>query len=125
MAEEQPVPLMVIKAGRAFRREGTNMVDHSPSKGAIFLYKEECLLRLQWKSNPNERVEEVSFRSRLQIIYRLISDWYGYQDLLLFPGDASFVKVDNAPGGRTYVLKFSSSNQKHFVSVYIIDIVFI
>lgn len=37
------------------------------------------------------------------------------QDLILFPGDASFVKVEQSAWGRTYVLKFSSSNQRHFV----------
>jgi len=31
-------------------------------------------------------------------------------------GDASFTQVSNAPGGRTYVLKFQSSDQRHFVS---------
>jgi hypothetical protein len=34
----------------------------------------------------------------------------------MFEGDASFTKVPNAPGGRTYVLQFQSSDQRHFVS---------
>ena len=34
----------------------------------------------------------------------------------MFEGDASFTQVPNAPGGRTYVLKFQSSDQRHFVS---------
>ena len=38
------------------------------------------------------------------------------QDLILFPGEATLVKVDQSAWGRTYVLKFSSSNQRHFVS---------
>ena len=38
------------------------------------------------------------------------------QDLIMFEGDASFTRVPNAPGGRTYVLKFQSSDQRHFVS---------
>lgn len=37
------------------------------------------------------------------------------QDLILFPGDASFVRVPQSAWGRTYVLKFSSSDQRHFV----------
>ena len=37
------------------------------------------------------------------------------QDLILFPGDASFVKVEQSAGGRTYILKFSSSSDIHFV----------
>ena len=39
------------------------------------------------------------------------------QDLILFPGDASFVKVPQSAWGRSYVLKFSSSDQRHFVRV--------
>jgi len=35
------------------------------------------------------------------------------QDLILFPPDASFVSVPQA-SGRVYVLKFSSSNSRHF-----------
>ena len=38
------------------------------------------------------------------------------QELIMFDGDASFTQVPNAPGGRTYVLKFQSSDQRHFVS---------
>ena len=38
------------------------------------------------------------------------------QDLILFPGEATLLKVDQATWGRTYILKFSSSNQRHFVS---------
>ena len=34
----------------------------------------------------------------------------------MFGGDASFTQVPSAPGGRTYVLKFQSSDQRHFVS---------
>jgi hypothetical protein len=36
------------------------------------------------------------------------------QNLILFPPDASFVSVPQA-SGRVYVLKFSSSDQRHFV----------
>jgi len=39
------------------------------------------------------------------------------QDLILFPGDASFVKVAESSSGRVFVLKFESSDQKHFVSL--------
>lgn len=38
------------------------------------------------------------------------------KDLILFPGDASFASVNEAQGGRTYVLKFTSSDQRLFVS---------
>lgn len=32
----------------------------------------------------------------------------------MFPSDATFVPVTQAPGGRVHVLKFSSSDQRHF-----------
>jgi len=86
--------ILAFKAGRAFRREGTNFVDHSPEKGAIILQKgEDELLHLIWRNRSTNEVEE---------------------DLILFPGDASFVKIPQVTGGRSYVLKFSSSNQRHF-----------
>ena len=40
------------------------------------------------------------------------------KDLILFPGDATFQKVEQSAWGRTYVLKFSSSDQRHFVRVH-------
>ncbi|TFK52410.1 adhesion regulating molecule [Heliocybe sulcata] len=86
--------ILAFKAGRAFRREGTNFVDHSPEKGAIILQKgEDELLHFVWKNRSTNDAEE---------------------DLILFPGDASFVKIPQVTGGRSYVLKFSSSNQRHF-----------
>lgn len=39
------------------------------------------------------------------------------QDLILFPGDATFTKCSSAGGGdaaRVYVLKFTSSSARHF-----------
>ena len=87
--------LLAFKAGRALRREGTNFVDPSPIKGAVLLVRgDDELLHFIWKNRTTNNVEE---------------------DLILFPGDASFVKVGQA-GGRVYVLKFSSSDQRHFVS---------
>lgn len=84
--------LLAFKAGRAFRREGTNFVDPSPVKGAIILKNgEDGLLHFLWKNRSTNEVEE---------------------DLILFPSDASFIKVRSAT--RAYVLKFSSSDQRHF-----------
>ncbi|KIJ14994.1 hypothetical protein PAXINDRAFT_99784 [Paxillus involutus ATCC 200175] len=86
--------LLAFKAGRSTRRAGTNFVDASPTKGAVILSNsEDGLLRFVWKERTTGNVEE---------------------DLILFPGDATFEKVSQAPGGRTYVLKFESSNQRHF-----------
>jgi len=86
--------LLAFKAGRAFRREGTNSVEPSPTKGAIVLQSgDDGLLHFLWKDRSTNEVEE---------------------DLILFPSDATFVKVSQSSWGRTYVLKFSSSNQRHF-----------
>ncbi|KAG6844254.1 hypothetical protein H0H87_008426 [Tephrocybe sp. NHM501043] len=86
--------LLAFKAGRAYRRPGTNFVDARPEKGAIILTNgEDGLLHFQWKNRTTASIEE---------------------DLILFPSDASFVKVAQATSGRVYVLKFSSSDQRHF-----------
>ncbi|KAF8895409.1 proteasome complex subunit Rpn13 ubiquitin receptor-domain-containing protein [Infundibulicybe gibba] len=86
--------LLAFKAGRAFRREGTNTVEPSPTKGAIILSRgEDELLHFAWKNRSTNEIEE---------------------DLILFPSDAMFAKVSQSATGRTYVLKFSSSNQRHF-----------
>ncbi|KAF8964214.1 proteasome complex subunit Rpn13 ubiquitin receptor-domain-containing protein [Flammula alnicola] len=85
--------LLAFKAGRAFRREGSNVVEPSPTKGAVYLTNgDDGLLHFIWKNRVTNNVEE---------------------DLILFPFDASFVKVSQS-SGRVYVLKFSSSNQRHF-----------
>ncbi|KAJ8502908.1 hypothetical protein ONZ45_g11324 [Pleurotus djamor] len=87
--------LLAFKAGRAFRREGTNIVEPSPEKGAVILTNgEDGLLHFVWKNRSTNEIGE---------------------DLILFPTDASFVKVPQATSGRVYVLKFSSSDQRHFV----------
>lgn len=86
--------ILAFKAGRAIRRDGTNFVDPKPEKGAVILYDgEDDLLHFVWKDRTTGNVGE---------------------DLIMFEGDASFTRVSNAPGGRTYVLKFQSSDQRHF-----------
>jgi len=85
--------ILAFKAGRAFRREGTNIVEPSVDKGAIVIERgDDELLHFMWKNRESEETEE---------------------DLILFPTDAGFVSVPQA-GGRVYVLKFSSSDQRHF-----------
>ncbi|KAI0050379.1 adhesion regulating molecule [Auriscalpium vulgare] len=89
-----PFSILAFKAGRAFRREGTNTVEPSPVKGAIVIERgEDDLLHLLWKNRETEETDE---------------------DLIVFPEDASFVRVEQATGGRIYVLKFTSSEQRHF-----------
>lgn len=53
--------LLAFKAGRAFRREGTNTVQPSPTKGAIYLTNgEDGLLHFIWKNRVTNTIEEVS-----------------------------------------------------------------
>ncbi|KAG5351678.1 hypothetical protein C0989_005271 [Termitomyces sp. Mn162] len=86
--------LLAFKAGRAYRRPGTNFVDARPEKGAIILNNgDDGLLHFMWKNRTTGNIEE---------------------DLILFPSDATFVKVPQIGDGRVYVLKFSSSDQRHF-----------
>jgi len=57
--------LLAFKAGRAFRREGTNYVDANPTKGAIILASgEDGLLHFIWKNRTTNEFEEVRGRSR-------------------------------------------------------------
>jgi hypothetical protein len=52
--------LLAFKAGRAFRRENSNTVEPSPTKGAILLMNgEDGLLHFQWKNRESSHVEEV------------------------------------------------------------------
>lgn len=53
-------PRIAFKAGRAFRREGTNFVDPSATKGAIILQNgDDGLLHFIWKNRASQNVEEV------------------------------------------------------------------
>ncbi|KAF8587592.1 adhesion regulating molecule [Ramaria rubella] len=86
--------IIAFKAGRLQRRENTNWLDPSLTKGALqLLVADDGLLHFQWRNRDTNIVED---------------------DLIIFPSEASFEKVSQAGGGRTYVLKFTSSNQRHF-----------
>lgn len=53
--------VLAFKAGRAFRREGTNIVEPSPTKGAIYLTNgEDGLLHFIWKNRTTNTIEEVN-----------------------------------------------------------------
>ena len=55
-------PLLAFKAGRALRREGTNSVDHDPTKGAIYLFNEaDGLMHLKWMNRSTNDFEEVLY----------------------------------------------------------------
>lgn len=53
--------VLAFKAGRAFRREGTNIVEPNPTKGAIYLTNgEDGLLHFFWKDRTTNTIEEVN-----------------------------------------------------------------
>jgi 26S proteasome regulatory subunit N13 len=61
--------LLAFKAGRAFRREGTNIVEPSPVKGAIYITNgEDGLLHFVWKDRVTNNIEEVRFSILLHCV---------------------------------------------------------
>jgi 26S proteasome regulatory subunit N13 len=52
--------IIAFKAGRAFRREGTNIVEPHADKGAIVIVRgEDDLLHFMWKNRVTEETVEV------------------------------------------------------------------
>ncbi|KAF9318217.1 adhesion regulating molecule 1 [Linnemannia elongata] len=103
--------LLQFKAGRCFRDGTTNTVKPDATKGycnapfvplspgmhptsrLVYMEEEDGLLHFFWKNRTTNLVED---------------------DLILFPGDAELLKVDECTTGRVVVLKFKSSSQKLF-----------
>lgn len=89
--------LFSIKAGRAFRREGSNFIDADLAKGSLVLESgSDGLLYLRWRTRDGS----VSTREDLELV--------------IFPSDASFERISDDPSVRMYILKFHSSDQLHF-----------
>ncbi|CAE7127448.1 unnamed protein product [Rhizoctonia solani] len=89
--------LFSIKAGRAFRREGSNFIDSESARGTLLLEAgEDDLLYLRWRTRDGD----TSTREDLELV--------------VFPSDATLEKISNDPSVRMYVLKFQSSDQLHF-----------
>ncbi|KAG7575393.1 hypothetical protein FFLO_00383 [Filobasidium floriforme] len=87
--------IISIKAGRCKRRGETNWVDPQPAKGRIEIQEADGLLTFYWKSREGGSMAEDD-------------------ELIIFPGDCTFEKVDSDLSGRTHVLKFSSSDSRDF-----------
>lgn len=87
------VGLHSFKAGKLNRVEGTNRVKPESRKGLIYLEEVDELLHFYWKDRNTGAVED---------------------DLIIFPDEAEFVKVQESPSGRVFALKFSSSSQIMF-----------
>ncbi|WVO13772.1 hypothetical protein L204_101394 [Cryptococcus depauperatus] len=86
--------LISVPAGRCHRRdENSNWVDPHAEKGLVLMRLEDDLMHFSWKSRESNRVED---------------------ELIIFPGEATFESVSQDPTGRTHILKFNSSTQKYF-----------
>lgn len=89
-------PLIAIKAGRCVpKASDPKKIVPSPEPGLLYLYNnpEDELLHLCWKPRGSADAP--------------------VDDLLIIPYDATFVPYPNN-SGRIFVLKFSSSSQRHF-----------
>lgn len=86
--------LLSFRAGKMSREnETSNTVVPDVRKGYIQLVNEDELLHFQWKERSATNAED---------------------DLIIFPEDAKFVRVQEAGEGRVYMLRFESSKAKHF-----------
>ncbi|GHJ86434.1 hypothetical protein NliqN6_2836 [Naganishia liquefaciens] len=90
------MPILSYKAGRANRRsDDSNWVDPSPEKGTLEFELMDDLAQLVWTSRETGSATE-------------------REEYLLFPDDVHVEKVASDATGRTYVFKFSSSDQRLF-----------
>uniref|UniRef100_A0A182VCI6 Proteasomal ubiquitin receptor ADRM1 homolog n=1 Tax=Anopheles merus TaxID=30066 RepID=A0A182VCI6_ANOME len=80
---------------RAGRMNMVNKMVHPDNrKGLVYVYQaEDGLIHFCWKDRTSGTVED---------------------DLILFPDDCEFKKIDYVKNGRVYVLKFKSSSRRLF-----------
>ncbi|OWR47739.1 proteasomal ubiquitin receptor ADRM1 isoform 1 [Danaus plexippus plexippus] len=84
--------LVEFRAGRMTLKG--RMVHPDKRKGLLYVYQgEDSLMHFCWKDRTTGEVED---------------------DLLIFPDDCEFVRVNECTTGRVYVLKFKSFSKKYF-----------
>ncbi|GBP39986.1 Proteasomal ubiquitin receptor ADRM1 homolog [Eumeta japonica] len=84
--------LVEFRAGRMTLKGRT--VHPDKRKGLLYVYQgEDSLMHFCWKDRTTGDVED---------------------DLLIFPDDCEFLRVNECTTGRVYVLKFKSSSKKYF-----------
>jgi hypothetical protein len=109
--------LLAFKAGRAFRREGTNVVEPSPTKGAIHLTNgDDGLLHFIWKNRTTNQPEEASF----SYMYRLHRVNERNRILFSFPLMQRLPKYHNQRGGC-----MSSSSLLQIKGILCVDLTFL
>lgn len=96
-------PLITFKAGKC-TTTSTRKVTPDQTPGYLYIYSEDDLMHLCWRPRTAPSTDPEI-------------------DLLMIPGDGSFQPLVKTPGaesvesptsGRVFVLKFSSSSQKHY-----------
>ncbi|XP_026284538.1 proteasomal ubiquitin receptor ADRM1 homolog isoform X2 [Frankliniella occidentalis] len=84
--------LVEFKAGKMTMKG--KMVHPDKRKGLLYVYQsEDSLMHFCWKDRQSGTIED---------------------DLIIFPDDCEFKRVNQCTTGRVYVLKFKSSNKKFF-----------
>jgi hypothetical protein len=84
--------LVEFKAGKMQMRG--NMVHPISKKGTVYLNQtDDALIHFCWKDRTSGQTED---------------------DLIIFPDDAEFKRVDACKDGRVYVLKFKNSSKRNF-----------
>lgn len=84
--------LVEFKAGKMTMKG--KIVHPDKRKGLLYVYQsEESLMHFCWKDRQTGTIED---------------------DLIIFPDDCEFKRVNQCTSGRVYVLKFKSSNKKFF-----------
>ncbi|BES92223.1 Proteasome complex subunit Rpn13 ubiquitin receptor [Nesidiocoris tenuis] len=84
--------LVEFKAGKMTLKE--TMVYPDKRKGLVYIYQsDDSLMHFCWKDRSNGSIED---------------------DLIIFPDDVEFKKVQQCTTGRVYLLKFKSSSRKFF-----------
>ncbi|KAG9291942.1 hypothetical protein G9A89_004880 [Geosiphon pyriformis] len=83
-----------FKAGRMIRDGNTKWLKPDERKGLVYMdQRDEQLMHFCWKDRKTNTVEE---------------------DLIIFPEEAEFIRVEQCTTGRVYLLNFKSSSQKLF-----------
>uniref|UniRef100_A0A1D1YY88 Proteasomal ubiquitin receptor ADRM1 n=1 Tax=Anthurium amnicola TaxID=1678845 RepID=A0A1D1YY88_9ARAE len=83
-----------FKAGKLKRDGSTNWLKADERKGLIYMDQgDDQLMHFYWKDRKNNTVED---------------------DLILFPEEAEFIRVEQCTTGRVYLLNFKSSSRKLF-----------
>lgn len=91
--------ILAFKAGRCFRREGTNTVEANPAKGAIVLDRgEDELLHFYWKNRDTGITDEVSFFSSHSQSHSLAFGVF-LREIILIMGSELIVGLDSIPIG--------------------------